>query len=74
MCLAVIVKIIEIFGDTAEAEMNGLKVKVNISLLEGIEPGDYAIVHTGFAIQKYDKKEAEETLALIREAVEHAGL
>ncbi|MCK4308211.1 HypC/HybG/HupF family hydrogenase formation chaperone [candidate division WOR-3 bacterium] len=67
MCLAVPMKLVEIGDDTGIAELGGVKREVNLGLLEGINIGDYIIVHAGFAIQKLDKKEAEETLDLLRE-------
>ena len=42
---------------------------VSIALLEKISPGDYVIVHTGYAIQKMDQKEAEESLELWAEVL-----
>lgn len=67
MCLAVPMKLVEIGDDTGIAELGGVKREVNLGLLEGIDIGDYIIVHAGFAIQKLDKKEAEKTLGLLRE-------
>ena len=43
---------------------------------EGLAPviieqiGDYILLHSGYAIQKIDAREAEETLALLKEAAE----
>ena len=67
MCLAVPMKLVEISGDTAVAEIGGVKREVNVQLLEGAGVGDYIIVHAGFAIQKLDREDAEETLKLFRE-------
>ena len=59
------VKVIK--GDFADVEAGRLYRKVNIQMLPGIKPGDYVIVHAGFAIQKIDPARAEETLRLIDE-------
>ncbi len=67
MCLAVPMKLVEISGDTAVAEIGGVRREVNVQLLEGAGIGDYVIVHAGFAIQKLDREDAEETLRLFRE-------
>ncbi|NOX97268.1 MAG: HypC/HybG/HupF family hydrogenase formation chaperone, partial [Nitrospirae bacterium] len=32
-----------------------------------VKVGDYVILHAGFAIQKLDEKEAQETIALLNE-------
>ena len=70
MCLAVPMKVIEIEDNETVVELGGLKKKINLGLLEKIDVGDYVIVHAGFAIQKLDEKEAEKTLALVREMAE----
>ncbi len=70
MCLAVPMKLVEITGNTAVAELGGVRREVNVQLLEGASLGDYVIVHAGFAIQKLDQKDAEETLRLLRQMVE----
>jgi hydrogenase expression/formation protein HypC len=36
-------------------------------LMEGVEVGDYVLVHAGFAIEKIDKNEAQKTLELLEE-------
>ncbi|MCM8827349.1 MAG: HypC/HybG/HupF family hydrogenase formation chaperone [Candidatus Omnitrophica bacterium] len=67
MCLAYPMKIVSIEGNSAIAEANGVKRDINIQLVDNVNLGDYVMVHVGFAIQKIDKKEAEETLKLFRE-------
>lgn len=65
MCLAVPMKVIEIDGEFGDAELGGVKRKVNLQLLPETKIGDYVIVHAGFAIQKLDREDAEETLRLL---------
>jgi len=68
MCLAIPMKVEEIIGnDIAVVSLGSIKKKVNISLVENVKKDDYLIIHAGFAIQKLDKKEAEETLKLFQE-------
>ncbi len=65
MCLAIPGKVTAIGADQmAKVDMNGAVVDVSLALLDGVEVGDYVIVHTGFALSKLDAQEAEETLAL----------
>ena len=68
MCLAIPGKVIKILNnENALIDYgDGTKRKVNISLVD-INIGDYALVHAGFAIEKLNKKEAKETLAIFRE-------
>ena len=68
MCLAIPVKIIEIKNkEMAVAALGGVKKDVSIQVLSDVKKGDYVLLHAGFAIQKIDEKEAEETLQLLRE-------
>lgn len=65
MCLAVPAEIKELSGHEALVDYGGgVQRKANVSFLEGLNIGDYVIVHVGFAIQKLDRKEALETLKL----------
>lgn len=67
MCLAIPMKIKSIEGDFAQVEAGKLMRKINIKMLSGLKPGDYCLVHAGFAIQKVDLGRAKETLRLIDE-------
>lgn len=67
MCLGIPMKIKEIRKEFAKVETARLIRTVNIQMLSGLKPGDYVIVHAGFAIEKLDPKEAEETLRMISE-------
>jgi len=67
MCLAIPMKIKKISGEFAEVESGKFTRKVNIQMLSGIKPGDYVLVHAGFAIEKVDAEKARETLRFIDE-------
>lgn len=60
MCLAFPYEVVEITGPfTAKAKVEGIVKEIYISLLpEPISPGDWVLVHVGFAIQKIKKEEA----------------
>jgi hydrogenase expression/formation protein HypC len=73
MCLAVPGKIISIDNKTQNATIdygNNVIRTINVSLVD-VKPGDYVLVHAGFAIQTVEPKEAEETLKLFREMLAH---
>ena len=70
MCLGIPARIVEILGKTARVDFGGTVHPVDISLVDA-DVGDYVIVHAGFAIQVMDEKEAQETLELWREFLEH---
>ncbi len=75
MCLAVPGKVVEVKGDRALVDFGGVRREVVVALLdEEVKPGSYVLVHTGYAIQVLDQKEAEETLKLWREIAENMGI
>jgi hydrogenase expression/formation protein HypC len=59
--------VIERNESSGSCEVSRVKRKVNFTLLPEAEPGDWVIVHAGFAIEKINEKEAEETLKLLSE-------
>ncbi|MDR2016857.1 MAG: HypC/HybG/HupF family hydrogenase formation chaperone [Burkholderiales bacterium] len=69
MCLAIPVQIMEKNdGETAIVELSGVRHQVSLALVDGVEVGDYVIVHVGYALSKLDPAEAEATLATMRAA------
>lgn len=70
MCLAVPMKIIEINGTRARAEVGGVLYNANIDFLPDLQVGDYIIVHAGFAIEKLDEAVALENLAAWQEVAD----
>jgi len=67
MCLAIPVLIKSIEGTEAEAEIGGITRKISLQLTPEAKVGNYAIVHTGYAINILDQEEAKETLKLFEE-------
>ncbi len=70
MCLGVPGKIIEITRNVAKVDVGGFLRVISIELCPGVSIGEYVLIHTGFAIQKVDEKEAQETLELLKKMVE----
>jgi hydrogenase expression/formation protein HypC len=48
-------------------DFGGVRKEVCLSCVEDAGPGDYVIVHVGFAISRIDAQEAERVFELIRE-------
>ena len=70
MCLAVPAKILTVKDtDTALCDFNGVQKDVNVSLINDPKPGDWVIVHVGFALNRIDADEAQKTLQAL-EAIE----
>jgi len=72
MCLAIPGQIIEIVDEDnrlARVDVAGVRRNVNIGLLDsdagGVEPGDWVLIHVGFALSKVDEDEALETRRLL---------
>jgi hydrogenase expression/formation protein HypC len=69
MCLAIPGQIERILPGTAlaTADVSGIKRNINIGLLEqeGIAPGDWVLIHVGFAISKVDEQEARASLEFL---------
>jgi len=70
MCLSIPAKVLEIDGDSAKADCGGNIVACDLALEEGVEVGDYLLIHAGFAIQKYEPQEARDVLRMIREVLD----
>ena len=69
MCLALPACIMQLLpGDMAVVELGGVRREISLALVEGVAPGDYVIVHAGFALTLLDPEEARKTLALFAEA------
>jgi hydrogenase expression/formation protein HypC len=66
MCLAIPMKIIEIEGFAAIAEVDGVTRKVRLDLLPEVALGDYVLIHAGLAISKVNAQEAAETLEMLK--------
>lgn len=72
MCLALPAEVISIdrATETAVIALGGVKKEISVALLADVTPGDFVLVHVGFALHKLSPEEAERTLAMIREAGE----
>ncbi len=67
MCLAIPAEVLKVDGNTGVVDYGGLEQEVSLDLVEDVRPGDYVLVHVGFAIEKLSKDAALETLAIFKE-------
>ncbi len=72
MCLGVPGQIVEFLEPThhlAKAEISGVRRAINVGLLvpDGLEIGDWVLIHVGFALSKIDEEEARRTLAFLEQ-------
>jgi len=71
MCLGIAGQIIEFLPESRElarANVFGAERVVNVGLVEneGLEPGDWVLIHVGFAIAKMDESEAKASMAFLQ--------
>jgi len=67
MCLAIPGEVVDIDPDrpdVAKVDVSGVRRAINIGLLEDekLEPGDWVLIHVGFALSKIDEDEAKAAL------------
>ena len=58
MCLAVPLKLIEVNGVEAVGESLGMRRTLRVDFIPDPKPGDYVIVHAGFAIERLSEAQA----------------
>ncbi len=67
MCLGIPGLVVELVDDNdhlAKVEVAGVRRMINIGLLEdeGLRPGDWVLIHVGFAMARIDEEEAQRAL------------
>jgi hydrogenase expression/formation protein HypC len=74
VCLAIPGQVLEIADPAnriAKVEVAGVRRSVNVGLLDadgqGPQPGDWVLIHVGFAISRVDEEEARATLGLLEQ-------
>ncbi len=73
MCLAIPSRIVSTDGMTAVVDVCGARREANLMLLpEEVTPGDFVLVHAGFAMQTVDRETAEESLRFFSRLVKAA--
>ncbi|MGD8641691.1 MAG: HypC/HybG/HupF family hydrogenase formation chaperone [Gammaproteobacteria bacterium] len=75
MCLGIPMQIKEIDGFVAHCEAKGVSREVNLFLMQGedLQPGDYVLVHVGYALQKITEAHARSAWELFDEILEAQG-
>lgn len=59
-------------GQTAVVDVDGVSKETRLDIVDRWpNPGDYLIIHAGFAIHTLDPQEGETNLRLMREMVEN---
>lgn len=71
MCLGIAGQIIDFVSastDLARVNVFGVERVVNVGLVEneGLKPGDWVLIHVGFAIAKMNEGEAKASMAFLQ--------
>lgn len=72
MCLGIPGCVVEFVDEThhlAKVDVGGVRRTVNVGLVlpDGLEPGDWVLIHVGFALSKIDEEEARRTTQFLAE-------
>ncbi len=73
MCLAIpglVIEMVDEANQIAKVDVVGVRRNINVSLLandgDHVEPGDWVLIHVGFALSKVDEEEAHATLSVLQ--------
>lgn len=74
MCLAIpgqVIEFVDSANQIAKVDVVGVRRNINVGLLAdddggGAKPGDWVLIHVGFALSKVDEEEAQATLDLLQ--------
>lgn len=72
MCLGIPGQIVEFVDPTrhlAKVDVSGVRRVINVGLVlpDGLDVGDWVLIHVGFALSRIDEEEAERTTAYLRQ-------
>lgn len=60
-------KLLEVNGNLGVVEVGGVRRTADLSLVGDVQPGQYIIVHAGFALSVTDEEEARKSIELFEE-------
>lgn len=73
MCLALPARVIDVDASGhGHVDLGGVRKHISFALLDEVQPGDYVIVHVGYALTLLDPEEAQQTLALFAQMAQQA--
>jgi hydrogenase expression/formation protein HypC len=72
MCLGIVGRVVALRSDQpdlADVDVAGMVRRINVALLdrETLRPGDWILIHAGFAMDTLDEATAQEQIAALRE-------
>ena len=73
MCLAVPAKLVSRSESNGVADLHGNRVNISTLLVPDVIPGDWVLLHAGFAIQRLSADEAQKTWDLLNDLKQAGG-
>lgn len=73
MCLAIPAKIIELDGENATVDIEGVRRRAIVSLVDAPAVGDYILLHAGFAIRKWSEEDFKDYHEIVKAASPRHG-
>lgn len=74
MCLGIPGRVVEVFQrdelPMGKVDFGGVRKDVCLAYTPDVQPGEYVLVHVGFALSRIEESEAQETLRILREVAE----
>ncbi|MGI6513174.1 MAG: HypC/HybG/HupF family hydrogenase formation chaperone [Syntrophomonadaceae bacterium] len=75
MCIGVPGRIIELQENyRAIVDVNGNRMEISVRLTPEVEPGQYVLIHAGFAMEIIDEDAARETMQILLEVISYGQL
>ena len=74
MCLGIVGRVVALsteHPDLADVDVAGLVRPINVGILDpgSLRPGDWILIHAGFAMERIDRETAERQIAALRDYV-----
>ena len=66
-------RVVSVDGSHGQVDASGVLLDVALDLVQEVRPGDYVLVHAGYAITQLSAAEAEENLAILQRLSELSG-
>ncbi len=74
MCLGVPGRVVEVRGNVATVDFWGVRRDARLDVVDDpVAPGDYVLIHVGFAIRRIPDDEVAETLSLYEQLLQDGG-
>lgn len=77
MCLGIPGRIVQLIdgGEVALVDVAGVPREINLGLLDGpFHPGEYILIHSGFALERMTAEDARDALAVFADGDMTGGL